>query len=306
MKKQSLPVRLFKNIKTHPYLYLLSIPVLAYYILFHYGPMYGAQIAFKNYSPGFGIWGSPWVGLKNFNSFINDVFFQRIVTNTIMINVYQLFFAFPVPIILALLLNELRSRIYKKTVQTIIYMPHFVSLIVICGLVLDFTSRTGIINDVIAFFGGERVNMMREPGLFRPVYIISGIWQEAGWGTIIYLAALAGVEMEQYEAARIDGANRFRQMWHVTLPGIMPTIVILLILRMGSMMNVGFEKIILLYNPTIYSTADVISSYTYRKGLLEFNFSYSSMVGLFNSVINFALVISANAISRRVNETSLW
>jgi len=306
LKKQSLPVRLFKNIKTHPYLYLLSIPVLAYYILFHYGPMYGAQIAFKNYSPGFGIWGSPWVGLKNFNSFINDVFFQRIVTNTIMINVYQLFFAFPVPIILALLLNELRSRIYKKTVQTIIYMPHFVSLIVICGLVLDFTSRTGIINDVIAFFGGERVNMMREPGLFRPVYIISGIWQEAGWGTIIYLAALAGVEMEQYEAARIDGANRFRQMWHVTLPGIMPTIVILLILRMGSMMNVGFEKIILLYNPTIYSTADVISSYTYRKGLLEFNFSYSSMVGLFNSVINFALVISANAISRRVNETSLW
>jgi len=306
LNKKSLPARLIKNVRTHPYLYIMAIPVMAYYILFHYGPMYGAQIAFKEYSPGLGIWGSPWVGLKHFRSFINDIYFTRIVTNTIMISVFQLVFAFPVPIILALLINELTNRIFKKTVQTVIYMPHFISLIVICGLVLDFTSRSGVLNDIIAFFGGERINMMREASLFRPVYIISGIWQESGWGTIIYLAALAGVDVELYEAARIDGANKFQQIRHVTFPGILPTIVIMLILRVGSMMNVGYEKIILLYNSTIYSTADVISSYTYRKGLLDFNFSYSSMVGLFNSIINFSLVVMANAFSRRVNETSLW
>jgi len=223
-----------------------------------------------------------------------------------MINVLQLIFVFPFPILLALMINEIYLIKYKKTVQTIIYMPHFISLIVICGMVLDFTARNGIVNDIIYFFGGERTNIMINPAAFWPVHIVSDIWQTAGWGTIIYLAALAGVDQELYEAARVDGAGRWRQTLSITLPGILPTIVIMLILRLGSMMHVGFEKIILLYNPMIYETADVISSYIYRRGLLEFNFGFSAAVGLFNSAINFSLLVLANAISRKVNDTSLW
>jgi len=223
-----------------------------------------------------------------------------------IINLYGLLFGFPAPIILALLLNELHNRVFKRIVQTISYLPHFVSLMVICGIIVNFTGRNGLINDIIAFFGGERVNLLSRPEYFRPIYIISDIWQSVGWGSIIYLAALSSIDVEQYEAARIDGASRWQKIRHISLPGIMPTIVILLILRIGNMMNVGFEKIILLYNPGTYETADVISSYVYRKGLMEFSFSFSSAVGLFNSVINFTLLLCANWISRRVNETSLW
>ena len=305
-KKTSYGSMLLKDFKKNHLIYLMGLPVLAYYLIFHYGPMYGVIIAFKNFSPGRGILGSSWVGFQWFQDFFNSYYFGRLLRNTLLINILNLIFSFPAPIILALLLNELRSQKFKKTVQTISYMPHFISLVVICGMIHDFTARDGVINDIIAWFGGEPDTMLLRPELFRPIYIISGIWQGIGWGSIIYLAALSGIDPELYQASLIDGANRWDQVWHITLPGIMPTIVILLILRIGSMMSVGHEKIILLYNASTYETADVISSFVYRKGLLEANYSYSAAVGLFNSVINFILIITANWISRNINETSLW
>jgi putative aldouronate transport system permease protein len=287
-------------------LYMMMIPALAYYIIFHYGPMYGAIIAFKDYSPSNGIWGSEWVGLEHFKDFFSGFYFWRIFKNTLLISLYSLVFGFPAPIILALLINELRSSGFKRIVQSITYMPYFISLIVICGIIKDFTNSGGIINSLFAYFGGDGKTMLQNPDYFRPIYIVSEIWQHFGWESIIYLAALSGIDQEQYEAAKIDGAGRFRQMLSVTLPGILPTITILLILRIGSLLNVGFEKIILLYNPSIYDTADVISSYVYRKGLIEFNWSFSASVGLFNSLINLSLLILANYISRKISENSLW
>lgn len=295
-----------KDIFKNRIIYLMALPVIAYYIIFQYGPMYGAVIAFKDFSPGRGIFGSEWVGLQHFISFFKGVYFWRLLSNTIIINVYQLIFGFPAPIILALLLNEVRKNSIKRLVQTVTYLPHFISIMVICGLIIDFTSRNGLINDLLASIGIQRTTMLLRPELFRTIYVGSAIWQEIGWGSIIYLAALSGISQELYEAARIDGAGRWRQTWHITLPGILPTIIILLILRMGSMMNVGFEKTILLYNPLTYETADVISSYVYRKGILEFSYSFSTAVGLFNSVINFMLLLFSNQLSRKFTETSLW
>jgi putative aldouronate transport system permease protein len=295
-----------KDYKLNKSLYLLFLPVIVYYAVFHYYPMYGAQIAFKNFLPAAGISGSPWVGFLHFQNFFNSYYFWRILRNTVVISLTNLVFGFPAPIILALLINELRGRYYKRFVQTVTYMPHFVSIVVICGMIHEFTKNDGMITVLLGYFGFQQQNMMNNPQLFVPVYVISGIWQEVGWGSIIYLAALAGIDQELYEAAAIDGAGRWKQTWHITLQGILPTIVILFILRMGRMLNVGFEKIILLYNPVTYETADVISSFVYRKGLQEFNFSYSTAVGLFNSVINLALLIITNKISKRVSETSLW
>lgn len=287
-------------------LYLMVLPVILFYIIFHYKPMYGAIIAFKQYVPSKGIWGSPWAGLDHFKRFLNSFSFWRVFRNTFLISIYELIFGFPAPILLALLLNEISNKTFKRGVQTISYLPHFISLVVVAGMIKDFTVTDGIINDIIAFFGGERVPMLQRPELFRPIYVISGIWQSIGWGSIIYIAALGGISQELYEAAMIDGAGRFKQTIHVTLPGIAPTIIIMLILRVGQLMGVGYEKIILLYNPATYDTADVISSYVYRVGLLEFSWSYSAAVGLFNSLINFTLIIFANWFSRRVSETSLW
>ena len=285
----------------------MAIPVIAYYIIFQYGPMYGATIAFKQFDIVKGIWDSPWVGFKYFKEFFESFYFERTLRNTLVISLYQLVLGFPAPIIFALLLNELRNQRFKRAVQTITYLPHFVSTVVICGMIYDFVSRDGFITDLFVLLGGERTNLLGQPQYFRAIYVLSGIWQEVGWGTIIYLSALSGIDMEQYEAARIDGAGRFRQLINITLPGIMPTVIILFILRLGQMMSVGFEKIILLYNPNTYETADVISSYVYRKGLGEsFQFSFTAAVGLFNSVINFALLIAANQISKKVSETSLW
>ncbi len=287
-------------------LYIMVLPVVLYYLLFHYKPMYGAIIAFKEYSPAKGILASPWIGFGNFADFFGSFYFWRVLRNTIVISFNSLVFAFPAPIILALLINELRSRTFSRTVQSITYMPHFVSLVVFCGLIREFTMDTGFVNQLLSVTGWKPVTMLSRPGLFVPVYVISDIWKEVGWGSIIYLAALAGIDPQLYEAARIDGASRVRQTWHVTLPGIAATAVIILILRVGHIMSVGFEKIILLYNPAIYETADVISSFVYRKGLLEFSWSYSAAVGLFNSLINFSFLIGANWISRRLQETSLW
>lgn len=288
------------------YIYLMAVPIIAYYIIFCYVPMYGVTIAFKDFSIKAGILGSKWVGFKYFRDFFNSYYFLRLIRNTLLINIYDLLWSFPAPIIFALLLNEIRSNLLKRTVQTITYLPHFISMVVICGIILDFTSTKGVINVLLGYLGIEPSNLMARPEFFRTVYIGSGIWQGIGWGSIIYLSALSGIDPQLYEAATIDGANRWKQVWHVTLPGIAPTIIILLILRLGSMMSVGFEKIFLLYNPMTYETADVISTFVYRKGLIDFDYSYSTAVGLFNSVINFALLVIANKLSKKYSETSLW
>lgn len=287
-------------------LYLMLIPVLLFYLVFHYKPMYGAIIAFKDFVPVKGILGSPWVGMQNFIDFFNSHYFSRILTNTLIISFSSIVFSFPAPIILALLINELKSKRFASFVKTVSYMPHFISLVVICSLIIDFTGYNGIITKAMELFGFDNTSMLTKPGLFVPIYVLSGIWQGVGWGSIIYLAALSGVDQEQYEAAKIDGANRWKQTLHITLPGIIPTIIVMLILRLGNVMSVGYEKIILLYNPVIYETADVISSFVYRKGILEARWSYSAAVGLFNSTINFLFLVTANWISRKVNNSSLW
>ena len=295
-----------KDFIKYKYLYLMAVPMVVYYVLFNYIPMYGAIIAFKHFSPALGTWKSQWAGTFYFKMFFRDVYFTRILRNTIMISLKDLLFGFPAPIILALMINEVRQNWFKRIVQTVSYVPHFISMMVIAGLIMDFTARDGAINDLLAVFGVERRTMLLVPGLFQPLFIISEIWQKIGWGSIVYLGALTAIDPQLYEAASIDGTGRFGKIIHVTIPGILPTVIIMLILRLGSIMNVGYEKIILLYNPTVYETADVISSYAYRKGLQDMNYSYSTAVGLFNSVINFLLVIGANTISRKVGETSLW
>ncbi|MEK5059646.1 sugar ABC transporter permease [Paenibacillus sp. FSL H7-0326] len=303
---RSFKSRFIRDFMLNKYLYLMMLPVVAYYLIFHYTPMYGAVIAFKDYTPIKGILGSDWVGLKHFIDFFDSYYFWRILKNTLLISLYSLLFEFPMPILLALLINEVRQRRFKRVVQTITYMPYFISLVVICGIITDFTNADGLINRLFMWLGYDGQAMLQKPELFRPIYILSEIWQRIGWESIIYIAALTSIDQEQYEAARIDGANRLKQMFYITLPGLLPTITIMLILRMGNLLNVGFEKIILLYNPVTYETADVISSFVYRKGLLEFGWSYSSAVGLFNSVINLILLVTANYISRRVSNNSLW
>lgn len=296
-----------KDWRVNKKLYLLFIPVLVYYIVFCYAPMYGAIIAFKDFSPVKGILGSEWVGFEHFKSFFTSPDFGKLMFNTLNISLNTLIWGFPAPILLAILLNEVKNMALKKTIQTVSYMPHFISLVVACGMIKMFVADTGVVTKLLVALGvTEPQSLLGVKEYFVPIYVVSGIWQEIGWGSIIYLAALAGINQELYEAAWIDGAGRFRQMIHVTLPGIAPTIVVMLILRMGSVMTTGFEKIILLYNPLTYDTADVIASYVYRRGLVESNFSYSSAVGLFNSVINFVLIIAANKVSRVVNNSSLW
>lgn len=304
--KNAFKYRAIRDLKLNKYVYLMLIPVVAYYIVFYYVPMYGLQIAFKDFSPGLGLWESPWVGFQHFESFFNSYYFWRLLRNTLLLSFYELLFGFPAPIILALLLNELRSVVFKRAVQTITYMPHFISIVVISGMLVDFLARDGLINIVLSWFGVEPIAFLGESSWFRTIFVSSNIWQSVGWGSIIYLSAMSGIDPSLYEAAKVDGASRWKQTMHITLPGIMPTVIILLILQIGTLMSVGTEKILLLYNSTTYETADVIGTFVYRKGILESDFSYSSAVGLFNSVINFILLISANAISRRTSDTKLW
>lgn len=287
-------------------LYLMIIPVLIFFILFHYKPMYGAIIAFKDYTPALGIAESPWVGWDNFTRFFSSVYFGRLIRNTILLSFYSLLFGFPAPIILALLLNEVKNKKFKGLTQTVTYLPHFISMIVVTGMLVDFSMTSGLFNDIIELFGGERSPLLQNPDLYRTIYVASGIWQEIGWGSIIYLSALSGVDSQLYEAVQIDGAGKWKQLIHVTLPGIAPTIIIMFILKMGTLMNMGYEKTILLYNPATYETADIISSYIYRIGLLEQDWSYSTAIGLFNSVINLGLLLITNKIARKCGETSLW
>lgn len=302
----SLRSRFLREMKRHGGLYLIALPVVAYYVIFHYVPMYGAQIAFKDFAPSTGIAGSPWVGFKHFESFFGSIYFTRVLRNTLTISLTSLVFGFPAPIILALLINELRGKRFSRTVQLVTYMPHFISIVVVCGMILEFTSRQGLISVMLASIGIPAKTMLNDARLFVPIYVISGIWQGVGWGSIIYLAALTGIDPELYQAASIDGAGRWKQTLHVTVPCLLPTIIVLFILRTGNILGVGAEKVILLYNPSIYETADVISSYVYRRGLLNADWSFSSAVGLFNSVVNFILVASVNWLSRRTSDTSLW
>ena len=302
----TLPEILMRDMRRHWPVYLLILPTIIYYLVWCYGPMYGIIIAFNDYSPKRGILGSSWVGLRWLRDFLRGPFAFRTIRNTLMINFYNLVIGFPLPILLALMLNEMRSVKYKRVVQTITYMPYFVSLIVVCGIILDFSSTDGLFGEFQRIIGLEPVNLLGEARFFRTVYISSELWQRLGWDSIIFLSALSTIDQELYEAATIDGASKLKQVWHVTLPGILPTIAILLILRMGAMMTIGYEKIILLYNGLNYETSDVVSSYVYRKGILDADFSFSTAVNLFNSIINFTLVILANRLSAKMTETSLW
>jgi putative aldouronate transport system permease protein len=314
--KKGYPVQSFKKseweiiknkIWRSRYLYLMILPVTIYFVIFHYTPMYGAQIAFKDFNPFDGIVNSPWVGFKYFKQFFESVYFTRLIRNTLIINIYSILIGFPAPIILALMINEVVSTKFKRVIQTIVYLPHFISIIVVSGMIMSFLStRSGIINMIIRFFDGESIQFMATPSWFPTIYVFSGVWQEAGWGSIIYLAAITSIDTELYEAAIIDGSSKWKQLIHITLPSLIPTIIIMLILRMGGLFTVGFEKIMLLYNPLTYDTADVISTYVYRRGVLGMEYSFSTAVGLFNSVINLLMLALFNAFCKKVSETSLW
>lgn len=298
--------RIARDFQKNYFKYIIILPVLIWLITFCYKPMYGVLIAFKDYRPRLGFSGSKWIGFENFERFFNDPFFGRVLRNTLTISISTILFSFPVPIMLALLLNEVRVTWFKRLVQTITYLPHFIALVVVCALVSQFVQTDGIINDIIEFFGGERTNLLSEQSAFLPIYIISGIWKEVGWNSIIYLAALASIDQEQYEAARIDGAGRWQQMLHITLPGLLPTISLLLVMKLGTVMSVGYEKILLLYQPLTYEVADVISTYSFRKGILGNSFSYGTAIDLFNSVVNIIVLTISNKLSKKAGQSGLF
>jgi putative aldouronate transport system permease protein len=298
---------LWRSVRKNRWLYVMFTPVLLFYIIFKYIPMFGIIIAFKDYNIFKGIWGSPWVGLENFMLFFESHYFFRLIRNTFLISFYGLIFGFPAPILLALALNELRDGWFKKMTQTISYLPHFLSSVIIAGIYTSLLRpETGLINNIRAAFGLERIYFLIQPEYFRSLYTIMGVWAGIGWGSIIYLAALTGIDPELYEACVIDGGGRIRQTVHITIPGILPTVMIMLIFRVGDLLSVGSDSILLLYTPSTYETADVISTYVYRRGLIDADYSFSAAVGLFNSVIAMVLLTISNALSKKFGETSLW
>lgn len=289
------------------YLYLMLVPVVVYYAVFHYAPMYGLVMAFQSFKPFKGVFGSPWVGFENFRVLFTGPYFARLLRNTLLLNLYDLALGFPAPILLALVFNEIGNLRFKKVTQTISYLPYFISIVILTGLVVNFLSpSTGVANAIIKGLGGTPVYFLADPRYFRITYIIMNVWKNVGFGSVIYMAALAGIDPQLYEAAVVDGGNRWKQAVHITLPGIAPTIIIMLILRMGQMLSVGFEAIVNLYNPAIYETADVINTYVYRVGLQGSAYSLATAAGLFQSVVGLALVAAANWISKRVSDTHLW
>ncbi|RED51880.1 ABC transporter permease [Cohnella lupini] len=296
------------RLKRDRHLYLMLVPVIVFYLLFKYAPMVGEIIAFKDYRLGDGVFGSKWVGLKHFESLFGSLDFWRVLRNTLVLNVYGLVFGFPIPIILALLLNEVRIEWYKRTVQNLLYLPHFISWVVLGGIFIAILSpSTGIVNAILErVFGIEPIYFMASSAWWPVAYTLSGIWREAGWGTILYLAAMASIDPQLYEAAKIDGANKLRQIWHITLPGIRSTVAILLVLRMGQMMDVGLEQTLILQNQSVLDVADVISTYVYRVGLQNMNYSYSTALGLFQSAVGLILVIGVNRLTRSFGERGLW
>ncbi len=307
VKRRSIANVLKKEYMANRYLYLLAVPVLAYYIIFHYIPMYGIIIGFKRYDISLGILGSPWVGLEHFKSFFSSIYFPRVMRNTLGISLYSLIAGFPAPIIFALLLNELKSPGIKRFIQTATYLPHFLSMIVVCGMIVDFLGIDGIITRLFMLFGAENFNYVGSNDTYWHVHVWSSIWQEVGWGSIVYLAALTSVDQQLYEAAIIDGANRWQQTWHITLPGIASTIIVMLIMKIGNLLGVGYEKIILLYTPTTRESAEVISSYVYQRGIGEsMQLSYSTAVGLFQSVVNVILLTLSNYASKKFTDMGLF
>lgn len=306
-KKDTFKTALRKDLKKNSFAYLLLVPVLLWYAVFCYAPMWGVLLAFKDYKPLLGFGGSPWVGLKHFKEFFSSPFLVRTVKNTFMLNIWGLAFGFTSPILLALLLNEIKAVRFKKVVQTITYMPHFISLVVICGMIHIFTQSGGILTQLVDWISGtEHASLLGYTDMFRPIYTFSGIWQNIGWDSIIYLSAMSSIDPGLYEAADIDGAGRLRKMWHVTLPQIRPTIIILFICAVGGLMASGHEKIILLYNPLTYEKADVIASYVYRRGLQEASYSFATAVGLVSSVVNFLLLWFTNRVSKKYSEISVF
>ena len=305
-KRAGLGSRLLRDLKMNKLLWVMSIPLVAFYFIFHYMPMYGILIAFKDFKIFKGFAASPWVGFKHFESFFNGIYFGRTFSNTLIISLLQLAIGFPIPIIFALMMNELRSDRYRRVIQTVTYMPHFISLVVFCGMIVSFFSRDGLVNDLLALIGVPRHSYITDPGAYRALYVGSGIWKNMGWSSIIYMAAISRVDQELYEACTIDGGNRWTKLCHVTLPQIMPTVVTLFILTVGRVMGEGAQKTVLLYNSATMEKADIISSYVYRRGIENAEYSFSTAVDLFNNVINCALVLSTNKLSRKIADISLW
>lgn len=298
---------LLRHIKSNWELYIFLVPALAYFILFEYAPMYGLQIAFKNYRAVDGIVGSEWVGMKHFVSFFNTYNFWDLIKNTFLIAFYELIFAFPAPIILALSINQLMSEKYKKFLQTVTYAPHFISTVVMAGMLYLFLSpSSGFVNNLIQFFGGDKIDFLGQAKWFKTVFVGSGIWQTTGWSAIIYLAALTSIDPELHEAAQIDGASKVRRIWHIDIPGILPIIMILMILNIGNFMSIGFQKVLLLQNSLNITSSEVIQTYVYKQGLLRASYSYAAAVGLFNNIINFILLVGMNTLARRMKQESLW
>lgn len=274
--------RLKRDVIRNRYIYIMLIPVILYFVIFHYIPMVGAQIAFKDFSISKGIFGSPWAGFKHFKSYFNSYYFVRLIRNTVVLSAYNILFGFPAPILLAILINEVQNMKFKRVVQTVTYLPHFISIVIVCALLRNFFASDGVVNQLF----GTNINFFMREDMFRPLYVGSGIWQEIGWGSIVYLSAITGIDASLYEAAEIDGAGRFQKILYVTLPCVAATITVMFIMRVGRMMTVGADKVLLMYNESTYATSDIISTFVYRKGLLEQNYSYSAAVDLVNSFVN--------------------
>ncbi|WP_413466012.1 ABC transporter permease [Metabacillus litoralis] len=296
----------YKQMLNNYQLYLFLLPALVYFIVFHYFPMYGVLIAFKDFVATKGIMGSPWVGFKHFERFFDSFQFWTLIKNTLGLSVFQLIIGFPLPIIFALMMNQIRNEKYKRFVQTVVYAPHFISVVVLAGMIYVFFSNNGLINHLIMLFGGDTIQFMAKPEWFQPLYIGSGVWQETGWAAIIYLAALAGVSPELHEAAIMDGASKWHRILHVDIPAIMPTAVILLILNVGNIMNIGFEKAYLLQTPLNQPSSEIIPTYVYKLGLQQAQYSFAAAVGLFNSVINLILLVAVNKFAKKLSGQGLW
>jgi putative aldouronate transport system permease protein len=309
-RTQLLQRSLWKRIVIHKAYYILMFPGLLFYLVFHYIPMLGVTIAFKDITPFGGLQGildSPWVGFKHFLQFFKSYYFWDIMANTVLISMYKLFFSFPAPIVLALLINEIHQVWFKRWIQTIAYLPHFISMVVLSGLVIMvLNSDSGVLNQVISYFGGEKRNFLGTPDYFRTILIATDVWHSAGWGTILYLAAMTGIDPQLYEAAKMDGASKWQQIRHITIPGIMFVIVILLILNIGKFLDAGFELILLIYSPSVYKVGDIIDTYVYREGLIKLQYSFSSAVGLFKNVVGMLLILGTNYLARRFNQTGIW
>ncbi|ANY68607.1 sugar ABC transporter permease [Paenibacillus sp. BIHB 4019] len=298
---------LIRLVKRDKYLLLMFSPIFIYYLVIMYFPMPGVIMAFKNFTPGKGIFSGEWVGLKWFIQFYDSIYFWRLLRNTFLLAFLPLLFGFPIPILFAICVVEIKNRAFKRFAQTITYLPHFISTVVIAGMLINFLSPTdGIVNILLEKVGLEPINFMMEPGWFRTIFTSSDIWQSFGFSSIIYIAAIMSIDPEMYDSGKIDGVNKFQELWHLTLPSIKPTIIILLLLSLGGIMSVGFEKVYLLYNAATYETGDVLSTYVYRMGIIGQNYSFATAIGVFNSIITFILVFAANQLTRRATNMSLW